>query len=101
MDGLSLASETVKVQFDDPLIIGIRRKVLLGGGTRSCTFDGLIAGLLAEARSKRSELKSGICRKLPAIYLVDGAYYATSNICSHASALLTDFSVDRAGCGAS
>lgn len=25
-----------------------------------------------------------------AVYLVDGAYYATSNICTHASALLTD-----------
>lgn len=25
-----------------------------------------------------------------AVYLVDGTYYATSNICTHASALLTD-----------
>src|SRR3954471_9180689 len=31
-----------------------------------------------------------------AIYLVDGAYYATSNICTHASALLTDGLMD--GC---
>src|SRR4051812_1217272 len=31
-----------------------------------------------------------------AIYLVDGAYYATSNICTHASALLTDGFMD--GC---
>jgi naphthalene 1,2-dioxygenase ferredoxin component len=31
-----------------------------------------------------------------AVYLVDGAYYATSNICTHASALLTDGLMD--GC---
>ena len=31
-----------------------------------------------------------------AVYLVDGAYYATSNICTHASALLTDGFMD--GC---
>ena len=31
-----------------------------------------------------------------AVYLVDGAYYATSNICTHASALLTDGTMD--GC---
>jgi naphthalene 1,2-dioxygenase system ferredoxin subunit len=31
-----------------------------------------------------------------AVYLVDGVYYATSNICTHASALLTDGSID--GC---
>lgn len=31
-----------------------------------------------------------------AIYLVDGTYYATSNICTHASALLTDGMMD--GC---
>lgn len=31
-----------------------------------------------------------------AIYLVDGTYYATSNICTHASALLTDGLMD--GC---
>lgn len=31
-----------------------------------------------------------------AVYLVDGTYYATSNICTHASALLTDGSMD--GC---
>ncbi len=29
-----------------------------------------------------------------AVYLVDGAYYATSNICTHASALLTDGMMD-------
>jgi nitrite reductase/ring-hydroxylating ferredoxin subunit len=31
-----------------------------------------------------------------AVYLVEGAYYATSNICTHASALLTDGMMD--GC---
>lgn len=31
-----------------------------------------------------------------AIYLIDGVYYATSNICTHASALLTDGFMD--GC---
>lgn len=31
-----------------------------------------------------------------AVYFVDGAYYATSNICTHASALLTDGFMD--GC---
>ena len=31
-----------------------------------------------------------------AVYLVDGTYYATSNICTHAAALLTDGVMD--GC---
>ena len=31
-----------------------------------------------------------------AVYLIDGSYYATSNICTHASALLTDGFMD--GC---
>lgn len=31
-----------------------------------------------------------------AVYLVDGTYYATSNVCTHASALLTDGMMD--GC---
>lgn len=31
-----------------------------------------------------------------AVYLIDGTYYATSNICTHASALLTDGALE--GC---